>query len=197
MKESVSPDAPACTRPRHVPRMSMLPPAMICAPGLTLPQTSTELSVRISWPPRSVRLTTTISCTCGSFLRAAGEAAFCFLAAGAAGSSSGSSPIVLQIRPCSWKSFWSLANSSLRKRSRGTSTSVPRRKKPEPDSSFCSMCFQMSSKEAPSAKLSCSPFLPPLIFTISSCIMTADSPLYLTTFMTLRPLITSYRRRPG
>ena len=32
----------------HVPRTSMLPPAVICAPGLTLPKTMTEPSVSIA-----------------------------------------------------------------------------------------------------------------------------------------------------
>ena len=176
--------------------MSMLPPAMICAPGFTLPQTSTELFVRTSCPPRSVLFTTTIctasssaddACTAagsaGAFsagtaasaCTAASAGRFCALAALRRGLSTGRSAapgmrlrVTLKMTPDSWKSLLSFSISSFESEPSIACMTVPRQKNPEPALSFARISFSMAAYVAPAAKSSCRPDFVPLILTISS-----------------------------
>ena len=94
---------------------------------------------------------------------------FTFSRAGAGGMA-GSSFARRQIRPCVRKSSCICASSSLAKRSRGTRTSVPRRKKPAPDSSFCPNSSMISENGISTGNPSMSPSFSPLILILPSLI---------------------------
>ena len=75
-----------------------------------------------------------------------------------------------QINPCVRKSSCSSASSSFEKRFRGTRTRVPRRKNPEPESSFLESSSTISKKDRSGGNSSISPSFSPLILIFSSLI---------------------------
>ena len=164
--------------------MSMLPPAMTCAPGFTLPRTSTEPWLCTSCPPRSVRFTTSI---CTSFLSASGsvfiseDSAF-FLPRTAPARAAAAAPLTAlttgffasassfisrKYKPCCRKSFFRARLSFAVNVPVRHSMTVPRRKNRALDSSFSRISRSTAENSGFPASTSRSPVFSPLNNTLS------------------------------